>query len=208
MAIEESRAEEILSVQDRGFALSLSEDENTPSQDVINLPEVPNGVRRMGLCPASYGSFNFQHQSSSVVAGPSAHHYAHRQGVVFEQLSQHKVECIVCRESVHPRAPCVWHAVMYIAGRASSLSSCVLPRMKASSHQNVTAIQLTSRPSKQTSQLKSWPRIEVLSLNLLARTEYIAPTLSAPSSFPCRSEHRIMLSVENVVLELACTVKH
>jgi hypothetical protein len=50
---------------------------------------------------------------------------------------------------------CFWYAVMYIASRASSLSSCVLPRTKAFSHQNVTANRLTSRLSKQTSQSKS-----------------------------------------------------
>lgn len=40
VAIEESRVEETQSVQDQDFALSLNVDENLPSQDATDLPEM------------------------------------------------------------------------------------------------------------------------------------------------------------------------
>ena len=104
VVIEESRVEETQSVQDRDFALSLNEDENLPSQDVTNLPE----VSRLGaewvdwdhVLRATEAS-TFSNESCSTVAGPSTH-YTLRQKAVFEHLPQLKVECSVCGESVHP----------------------------------------------------------------------------------------------------------
>lgn len=106
VAIEESRIEEIQSVQDRDFALSLDEDANPSSQDVTDLP----GMSHLGAESAEWDyvlrateASTFSIESCSTVAGPSAH-YAHRQRAVLEQLPQLKVECIVCGESIHPHA--------------------------------------------------------------------------------------------------------
>lgn len=79
---------------------------------------------------------------------------------------------------------CVWHVVMYIASHASSPSSCVLARTKAFSHQSVTVNQLIFRLSKQTSQSKSWPPIEVLSWNLPAQIESTAVTPECAKFIP------------------------
>ncbi|TVY20532.1 ATP-dependent RNA helicase DEAH12-like protein [Lachnellula arida] len=108
MAIEESRAEETQSVQDRDFALSLNEDENLPSQDVTDLP----GMSSLGtesiewdyvLRATEASTFSIESSSTvaGTVAGPSSH-YTLLQRAVLEQLPQLKVECIVCGESVHP----------------------------------------------------------------------------------------------------------
>ncbi|KAK3171715.1 hypothetical protein OEA41_003799 [Lepraria neglecta] len=104
VVIEESRVEETQSVQDRDFALSLNEDENLPSQDVTDLPE----MSRLGAEWVDWDhvlraieASTFSNESCSTVAGPSTH-YTLRQKAVFEHLPQLKVECSVCGESVHP----------------------------------------------------------------------------------------------------------
>ncbi|TVY38004.1 ATP-dependent RNA helicase DEAH12-like protein [Lachnellula subtilissima] len=105
VAIEESRVEEIQSVQDRDFALSLNEDDNLPSQDIANFP----GKSRLGeesiewdyVLRATEAS-TFSIESSSTVAGPSTR-YTQLQRNVLEHLPQLIVECSVCGESVHPR---------------------------------------------------------------------------------------------------------
>jgi hypothetical protein len=105
VVIKESRIEEIQSIQDRDFALSLNEDGNLPSQDVTDLPE----MSRLGAEWADWGhvprateASTFSNESSTTVAGPSTHHPL-RQKAVFEDLYQLKVECGACKESVHPR---------------------------------------------------------------------------------------------------------
>ncbi len=106
VAIKESRVEETQSVQDRGFALSLNEEDDLPSQDVTNLPKKPTVGAESDewdyVLRATEAS-TLSIESYSTVAGPSAH-YASRQRAVLEQLPQLKVECIVCGESVHPHA--------------------------------------------------------------------------------------------------------
>ncbi|KAL9123769.1 MAG: hypothetical protein Q9217_006834 [Psora testacea] len=104
VVIEESRAEETQSVQDRDFALSLNEDENLPSQDVTDLPE----MSRLG---AEWVDWNhvlrateastFSNESYSAVTDPSTPDTL-RQKAVFEHWPQLNVECSVCGESVHP----------------------------------------------------------------------------------------------------------
>ena len=91
--------------------------------------------------------------------------------------------------------------------RSSSLSSCVSPVTKASSHQSATVNQLTSRPSKRNFQPESWLPIEVLSWNLPAPIESTALTRSALSLFLCRNDSMITLPVIPAVLELVCTAK-
>ncbi|KAI9730922.1 MAG: hypothetical protein M1818_007996 [Claussenomyces sp. TS43310] len=104
VAIEESMVEEAQLVQDRDFALSLNEDENLPSQDLIDSPK----MSRLGaelvdwdhVLRATEAS-TFSNESCSTVAGPSTH-YTLRQKAVLEHLPQLKVECSVCGESVYP----------------------------------------------------------------------------------------------------------
>ena len=104
VVIEELRFEETQSAQDRDFALSLNEDENLPSQDVTNLPE----MSRLGaewvnwdhVLRATEAS-TFSNETCSTVAGPSTHNTL-RQKAVFEHLPQLKVECSVCGDSVRP----------------------------------------------------------------------------------------------------------
>ena len=106
MAIEELRVEETQFVQDRDFALSLNEDENQPSQDVTD----GLGMSRIGADSAEWDyvlrateASTFSIKSCITDAGPSAY-YVHRQRAVLKRLPQLKVECIVCRESVHPHS--------------------------------------------------------------------------------------------------------
>ncbi len=103
-AIEELRAEEAQSIQDRGFALSLNENGNLPSQVVTDVPELS------GVCADSTEwnhvlrateASTLSIYSASTVAGPSTQ-YADRQRAVFEQLPQLKVECTICGESTYP----------------------------------------------------------------------------------------------------------
>ena len=100
VAIEESRSEETQSVQDREFALSLNEDENLPSQNVANLPEMSPSEAEYVLRAAEASTSSME--SYNTVAGPS--NYALRQRAVLEHLPQLKVECSVCGEAVHPHA--------------------------------------------------------------------------------------------------------
>ncbi|KFY05167.1 hypothetical protein V491_09187 [Pseudogymnoascus sp. VKM F-3775] len=106
VAIEESRIEETQSVQDRNFALSLNEGDHVPSQDVTDLPDMP----QPGAEPAEWDNVlrataasTFSIESCSTVAGPSAH-YSRHQEAVLQQLPQLKLECIVCGESAYPHA--------------------------------------------------------------------------------------------------------
>lgn len=80
VVIEESRVEETQSVQDRDFALSLNEDENQSSQDVIDLLGMP----RIGAESAEWDfvlraieASTFSIEFYSTDAGPSVY-YAHR----------------------------------------------------------------------------------------------------------------------------------
>ena len=93
-------------VQDRDFALSLNIDENLPSQDITDLPE----LSRLGAESVDWDhvlrateASTLSNRSRSTVAGPSTH-YTLRQKVVLEHLPQLKVECSVCGEAVHPHA--------------------------------------------------------------------------------------------------------
>jgi hypothetical protein len=104
LAIEESMVEETQAVRDRGFALSLNEDENLPFQDVTDLQEMSHHKEELAdwdhVLRATEAS-TFSSKSCSTVAGPSTH-YTLRQKVVLEHLPQLKVECSVCGEAVHP----------------------------------------------------------------------------------------------------------
>ena len=106
VAIEESRVEETQSVQDRDFALSLNEDENLPSQDVTDLPEMSRleaeSVDWQYVLRTTEAS-TFSMESYKAVAGPSAN-YPLRQRAILEHLPQLKVECSVCGEAFHPHA--------------------------------------------------------------------------------------------------------
>jgi hypothetical protein len=105
----------------------LNEDEIPPAQDVADLPEMSRleaeSIDWDHVLRATEAS-TFSYESDTTIAGPSTR-YTLRQKAVLEHLPQLKVECSVCRE--------------YIAGHASRLSSCVLPRTKVFSHQNVIA---------------------------------------------------------------------
>ncbi|RDW82599.1 hypothetical protein BP6252_03711 [Coleophoma cylindrospora] len=104
VAIRESMVEETQSVQDRDFALSLNEDENLPSTNDTTTMDVSRfeaeSVDWDHILRATEAS-TFSNESCSTVAGPSTH-YTLRQKAVLEHLPQLKVECCVCRESVHP----------------------------------------------------------------------------------------------------------
>ena len=100
VAIEESRVEETQSVQDRQFALSLNEDENMPSQNVADVPEMSPSEAEYVL--QAIEASNSSMESYNTVAGPS--NYALRQRAVLEHLPQLKVECSVCGEAIHPHA--------------------------------------------------------------------------------------------------------
>ncbi|CZS90840.1 uncharacterized protein RAG0_01735 [Rhynchosporium agropyri] len=75
VAIEESRAEEAQSLEDRGFARSLNEDENLPIQEAIDLPE----ISRFG---SDLGDWDFVLRAteastfSTVVCGDAFHPHA------------------------------------------------------------------------------------------------------------------------------------
>ena len=104
IVIEDSRAEEAQSVQDRHLAVSLNEDDSLPSQDVAELPEMSDlGTEWADWdhVPRATEASTSSIGSCSTVAGPSTH-YALRQKNVFEHLSQLKVQCTVCGDSVHP----------------------------------------------------------------------------------------------------------
>ena len=100
-AIEVSRVPETQSVQDQQSVLSLNEDENLPSQEVTDLPEMSpfEAENVIGAIEASTSSM----ESSNNVAGLSAD-YALRQRAVPEHLPELKLECSVCGEAVHPHA--------------------------------------------------------------------------------------------------------
>ncbi|KAJ5051030.1 uncharacterized protein L3040_002895 [Drepanopeziza brunnea f. sp. 'multigermtubi'] len=108
VAIEESRAEETQSIQDRDFARSLNEDGNLPSQDTMTkLPEMSRlraeSVDWDHVLRATEASTLSNRSSGSTVAGPSTD-YTLRQKAFLEHLPQLKVECSVCGEVVHPHA--------------------------------------------------------------------------------------------------------
>ncbi|RDW75927.1 hypothetical protein BP5796_06748 [Coleophoma crateriformis] len=104
VAIKESMVEEAQSVQDRGFAISLNEDENLPSPDDTNTIDMSRfeaeSVDWDHVLRATEAS-TFSNKSCSTVAGPSTL-YTLRQKAVLEHLPQLKVECSVCGKSVHP----------------------------------------------------------------------------------------------------------
>lgn len=88
MAIKESRAEETQSVQDRDFALSLNVDENLPSQDITDLPE----MSRLGAESIDWDyvlrateASTLSNRSCSTAAGLSTY-YTLCQTVVLEHL--------------------------------------------------------------------------------------------------------------------------
>ncbi|CZT08640.1 uncharacterized protein RAG0_13632 [Rhynchosporium agropyri] len=103
VAIEESRVEETQSVQDRDFALSLNEDENLPSQDLLETSRVGAESADWDHVLRATEASTFSDQSCNTVAGPSIH-YTHRQKIVLEHLPQLRVECSVCGDAVHPHA--------------------------------------------------------------------------------------------------------
>jgi len=106
VAIEEIRVEETQSIQDRGLALSMNEDGTVPSRHVTDLA----GPSYLGTESVDWDfvlrateASTYSVESSSTLAGPSDF-YAHGQRAVIEQLSQLKVESVVCRDSFHPHA--------------------------------------------------------------------------------------------------------
>ncbi|KAI9047423.1 hypothetical protein LZ554_008867 [Drepanopeziza brunnea f. sp. 'monogermtubi'] len=107
VAIEESRAEETQSIQDRVFAQSLNGDGNQPSQVTTELPEMSRlGAESVDwdhVLRATEASTLSNRSSGSTVAGPLTD-YTLRQKVFLEHLPQLKVECSVCGEAVHPHA--------------------------------------------------------------------------------------------------------
>lgn len=103
--IGELMAEETQSIGDRAFAGSL-DDQTILSRDVAD----SIGVFHTGTESVDWGyvlrgseASTFSIASSSIVAGLSAL-YAQHQGAVLEQLRQLKVDCVVCRDSLHPLA--------------------------------------------------------------------------------------------------------
>lgn len=102
VVIQELRAKEEQSVQDRDLALSLNEDENLPSQVVLDWQTSRSGADLGGWDhdPRGSAASTFRNESSTV-AGPWTH-YTLRQKNVFEH-SQSKVPCSVCGDSVHPQ---------------------------------------------------------------------------------------------------------
>ncbi|TVY36667.1 putative E3 ubiquitin-protein ligase [Lachnellula occidentalis] len=106
VAIENSRIEETQFIQDREFALSLNEDESLTVQDVTELPLMSRlgaGSTEWDYVLRATEASTLSIESSSTVAGPSAH-YTLRQRAVLEHLPQLKVECSVCGDSVHPHS--------------------------------------------------------------------------------------------------------
>ena len=106
--IEQLRAEESQSFQDRDFARSLIEGQNPATEDGVELQGMSRieteSVEWDHVLRASEAS-TFSVESNSTVAGPSNPvSYALRQIAVFEHLPQLKVECSVCGDSVHPHA--------------------------------------------------------------------------------------------------------
>lgn len=103
-AIEELKAEETQSVQDRDFALSLDEGGNPPPRDLTASPE----TSRLGIEAVDWSDViryteasTLSVESDSTMAGPSAP-YAQRQKALLEHLPQVKVECSVCGDSIRP----------------------------------------------------------------------------------------------------------
>lgn len=101
LAIEESMVEESQSFQDRGFALSLDEDDDLSSQNATDFP----GVSRLEWDYVLRGTeaSAFSTESYSTVAGPSTH-YAPPHRAVLDQSSLPNVDCAVCGELFHPHA--------------------------------------------------------------------------------------------------------
>lgn len=92
------------SFQDREFALSLNEGEGLPTQEPVKLPAPSHsglGWIDWAYVPRDSEAATANINSSTTIAGPSVP-YALRQGEGLKQLPQLKVDCSVCRESVHP----------------------------------------------------------------------------------------------------------
>lgn len=104
VAIDEARAEERQSSQDRDMALTLNDDEGSQTQELTE--RTPSSASLVSswidwaFVPRAIDA-NSSAPSDTTVAGPSAP-YAVRQRNAFEQLPQLKVDCTVCGDSTHP----------------------------------------------------------------------------------------------------------
>ena len=107
VAIEESRAEEAQSAEDRELALRLNGYNVPPLPDITESPETSRlNVESIDWqhVPRATESPTFSVESySSTVAGPSGD-YAVLQSAVPEHLPQLVVECSVCRDKFYPHA--------------------------------------------------------------------------------------------------------